>query len=57
MRAFIDRIVKVIAAEIGLREVFVIGGISCVAYGLAQIYPPAAWVVTGVALFCISIIR
>jgi hypothetical protein len=40
-----------------LRDLFVFGGLGCVAYGAAQIYPPAAWIVGGATLFWLGIRR
>lgn len=38
-----------------LADVFVFGGIALVGYGLYCIYPPAAWIVTGAALFWLGL--
>lgn len=40
-----------LAASIDLRDVFVFGGLAMVGYGLYLIYPPAAWIGIGGALF------
>ena len=44
-----------VAAQFDLRDVFAFAGIGCAAYGTAQIYPPAAWIITGVALFWLAV--
>lgn len=38
-----------------LRDAFVFSGMGAVYYGLFQIYPPAAWIVLGVALFWLGV--
>ena len=40
-----------------LRDLFWIAGLVAVGFGLAQMYPPAAWVVCGTALFWMGIRR
>ncbi len=40
---------------IDLRDIFVFGGLGCIAYGAAQIYPPAGWIVAGAGLFWLGI--
>jgi hypothetical protein len=57
MRERIRQLLAKISAEVGLREAFVFGGLGCAAYGLAQIYPPAAWIVSGSVLFYLGIKR
>lgn len=37
-----------------LRDIFALGGLGMVFYGLAQIYQPAAWIVCGAVLFYIG---
>lgn len=37
-----------------LRDAFVFGGLGMVGYGLHAIYPPAAWIVVGSAVFWIG---
>ena len=51
MRAVLAKAIKAIAAEVGLREIFVFTGIGCAVYGAALVYPPAGWITAGVALF------
>lgn len=41
--------------DIDLQDAFVFGGLGCVGYGLHAIYPPAAWIVVGAALFWLGI--
>jgi hypothetical protein len=41
--------------QFDLRDAFVFGGLGAVAYGLAQMYPPAAWIVPGVACFWLGV--
>ena len=38
-----------------LRDVITFGGLGCACYGISQVYPPAAWVVGGVALFWLGV--
>jgi hypothetical protein len=40
-----------------LRDVFVFGGLAGAVYGIAQVYPPAAWIAGGAALFWLGIRR
>lgn len=49
MRARLMRALAVLKPD--LRDLFVFGGLGCVVAGVAQIYPPAAWIVGGAALF------
>lgn len=54
------RLLKWFAAlcgEVELRDVFVFGGLAAVVYGIAQVYPPAAWMAGGAALFWLGIRR
>jgi len=53
-----ERIKKAAAAavkEIGLREVFLFAGLASLAYGLHQVYPPAAWIAVGVLLMRLAL--
>lgn len=43
-----------VTAAIGAREVLVFGGLAATCYGLALVYPPAAWIVGGTALFTLG---
>ncbi len=43
--------------EIDLRDLLCFGGLALVTVGVWQIYPPAAWIVTGAALFWLSVRR
>jgi len=43
-----------IRQAIDLRDAFVFGGLGLVGYGVHAIYPPAAWIVVGTALFWIG---
>ena len=47
---------KVIAA-LDARDAFVFSGIASMFFGLFQVYSPAAWIVTGTALFWIGVRR
>ncbi|KKU25399.1 MAG: hypothetical protein UX37_C0024G0010 [Microgenomates group bacterium GW2011_GWA2_46_16] len=40
-----------------IRDVFCFGGTSLIAWGVYDIYPPAAFIITGAIFFYISIIR
>lgn len=56
MRAWRERVMRLFDG-IDLRDGFCFGGLACVAIGLAQVYPPAAWIVVGVALFWLGVKR
>lgn len=43
-----------IAGLVDLRDAFTFGGLALVGYGLHAIYPPAAFIVVGTALFWIG---
>ena len=43
--------------DIDLRDVLVFGGLAMIGNGIAAIYPPAAWIVCGAALFWLGIRR
>jgi hypothetical protein len=43
--------VEKILSLFDLRDGFVFGGLACAVYGIAQIYAPMAWIVTGAVLF------
>jgi hypothetical protein len=51
----LKRVRTFIAKAIDMQDIFVFGGIGLVSYGLAQIYPPAAWVAAGAALFWLGV--
>lgn len=40
-----------------LRDVLVFGGIGMVGYGIAAIFPPAAWIFCGAAIFWLGVRR
>lgn len=40
-----------------MQDVLVFGGLASVCWGLAQVYPPAAWIVGGAVLFWLGIKR
>jgi hypothetical protein len=42
---------KQLANMLDLRDVLAFGGLAMLCYGLHLIYPPAAWVAGGAALF------
>ncbi len=46
-----------IAETIGLREVLVFGGLSAIAYGVAQMHVPSAWIVVGGLLLLLGLRR
>jgi len=48
---------RALLEAIDLRDLFVFGGLGCVAYGVAQIHEPAAWIVAGCALFWLGVRR
>lgn len=37
-----------------LADLFVFGGLGCVCYGAWLVYPPAAWIIGGAALFALG---
>lgn len=43
-----------LAALLDLRDAVTFGGLGMVGYGISLIYPPAAWIVCGTALFWIG---
>lgn len=45
-----------IAQFIDARDVIALAGLAALIYGIAQIYPPAAWIVGGAALLFVSVI-
>lgn len=51
------KIALYLLAAFDLRDAFVFGGIALVGYGLGQIYPPAAPIAVGSALFWMGIRR
>lgn len=53
----LDRLKPILAwrPDIDLRDVFVFGGLAMIGNGVAAIYPPAAWIVCGVALFWLGV--
>jgi hypothetical protein len=55
MRAKMKRLAKAIVGAFDLRDVFVFGGLGCAAFGLHQVYEPAAWIVSGAALFWLGV--
>lgn len=42
---------RTLGAMLDLRDVIVFSGLGSIFYGLWQIYPPIAWIVSGTALF------
>lgn len=55
--AIVKRAKTALINALDLRDAFVFSGMGCVAYGLAQIYAPAAWVAAGAALFWLGVRR
>jgi hypothetical protein len=51
------KFIQRLAAAVDLRDAFVFGGSAFVFHGLWQIYPPAAWIVAGAALFWLGVRR
>jgi hypothetical protein len=41
--------------DIDIRDVLVFGGIAAAGYGVGMIYPPAAWIFCGLALFWLGV--
>jgi hypothetical protein len=46
-----------LASAVDLRDVFWIGGLAAIGYGLWQVNPPLAWCVCGSALFWLGVRR
>lgn len=46
--------IKKLADGIGPQELLAFGGLAMIGYGLYLVYPPAAWIVVGAALFYIG---
>ena len=44
-------------ATVDLRDIFVFGGLAAMVYGIAQIHVPAAWIISGSALFLLGLRR
>ena len=57
MKAGLRAALKVVLAAVDLRDVFAFGGLSAVAYGVAQIHSPSAWIVAGAVVFLLGIRR
>lgn len=55
MRAALRKLGAALADVLGLRELFAFGGLTLACYGIWQIYPPAAWIGGGAALFWLGI--
>ena len=49
------KLLRTLAAVVDLRDMVVFSGLAFVFYGLVQVYPPAAWVVVGAALFLLGV--
>ncbi|MFH1010213.1 MAG: hypothetical protein V1784_03140 [bacterium] len=49
------RVLKRMNPDIELRDCLVFGGIAATAYGISMIYPPAAWIFSGLALFWLGV--
>lgn len=46
---------KRVCSAVDLRDGFVFGGLAAAGYGISMIYPPAAWIFCGVALFWLGV--
>lgn len=57
MRAAVKQFAAFVRREFDVEDLFVFGGLACAAYGIAQVYPPAAWIVTGAVLFGLGVKR
>ena len=55
MLARLKKLLGAVQGEIELRDVFVFSGLGCAAYGAALVFPPAGWIVAGVALFWLGV--
>lgn len=49
------KLAKRLRPDIDLRDVLVFGGIGAAGYGISMIYPPAAWIFCGLALFWLGV--
>jgi len=43
--------------DVDLRDLCVFGGLAMIGNGIAAVYPPAAWIVCGSALFWLGVRR
>lgn len=57
MRKKIEAFLRRQGELVDIRDVHCYGGMACVAYGLWQVYQPAAWCVVGAVLFWLSVKR
>lgn len=55
MMAWGAALVRLARGLVGLRDAFVFGGLACLAYGISQVYPPAAWMVVGLVLMLLGL--
>lgn len=39
-----------LVTQVGLVDVLIVGGLACVVYGLARLFPPGAWLFAGAAM-------
>lgn len=46
---------KPVLAWLDLRDLFVFGGLTMVGYGIALVYPPAAWSLCGLAILWLGL--
>lgn len=57
MKRVLQRVLAALRGAFELRDVFIFGGLAGAAYGIAQVYPPAAWIAGGATLFWLGIRR
>jgi hypothetical protein len=50
MRKLVQKLGQAVSV-FDMRDAFVFGGLGLIGYGIAQVYPPAAYIVVGVVLF------
>ena len=58
MRKLLERLLRVLPGILpDIRDLITFGGLGCACYGIAQINPPAAWIVGGACLFWLGVRR
>lgn len=56
MKAFAARCAKLLAqVDVDFRDAITFGGLALAGYGLHAVYPPAAWIICGAALFWLGV--
>ena len=55
MKRFLSAVRAWLNAALDMRDIFALGGLALACYGIHQIYPPAAAIVGGGALFWLGV--